>query len=92
MIQVLDDPSGNSFIENPLAPDVDPFLSVDHYSRTSEQEVQLGIVNDSTDTKVRMLYKGCKVLPLIYLMIIILYPMCMHSNLFIHLSVCYHHV
>ena len=52
-MQVLDDPSGNSFIENPLAPDVDPFLSVDHYNRTSEQEVQLGIIGNSTEKQVQ---------------------------------------
>ena len=52
MMQILDDPSGNSFIENRLAPDVDPFLSMDRYSRTNEQEVQLGIIKDSNDMKV----------------------------------------
>lgn len=52
-MQVLDDSSGNSFIENPLAPDVDPLLSVDHYNRTSEQEVQLGIISNSTEKQVQ---------------------------------------
>ena len=52
-LQVLDDPSGNSFIENPLAPDVDPLLSVDYYTRTHEQDVQLGALNDSCDNNVR---------------------------------------
>ena len=46
--QVIDDPSGNSFIENPLAPDNDPLLSVDHYQRTFEQDKQLGVL-DSGD-------------------------------------------
>ena len=60
MMQVLDDPSGNSFIENPLAPDVDSLLSVDHYNRSSEQEVQLGIINNSTEKQVQRLHKSLR--------------------------------
>ena len=56
-MQVLDDPSGNSFIENPLAPDIDPLLFVDHYNRTNEQEVQLGIIGDSTEKQVQWLHR-----------------------------------
>ncbi|KAG6473112.1 hypothetical protein ZIOFF_067019 [Zingiber officinale] len=57
---ILDDPSGNSFIENPLfagtfvsaahcgsrilAPSSDPFLSVRYYERTSEQQASLGFL------------------------------------------------
>ena len=40
----LDDPSGNSILENPNAPQKDPMLSVDHYRRTAQQEKQLGLV------------------------------------------------
>ncbi|KAF5176824.1 Zinc finger protein zpr1 [Thalictrum thalictroides] len=39
---VLDDPSGNSFIENPFAPAVDPALSIKYYERTPEQQEALG--------------------------------------------------
>jgi hypothetical protein len=53
ILQVVDDPSGNSFIENPLAPNVDPLLSVDRYNRTSQQEEQLGIIADSTEKQVQ---------------------------------------
>ena len=40
---VLDDASGNSFIENPLAPEQDPQMTVVHYTRQPEQDVKLGI-------------------------------------------------
>jgi len=40
---ILDDPSGNSYLENPNAPAADPQLSVSHYERTREQNQQLGI-------------------------------------------------
>ena len=43
LLQVLDDPCGNSFIENPFAPSPDPMLSVKYYSRTGEQDTELGI-------------------------------------------------
>jgi zinc finger protein len=41
---ILDDPSGNSFIENPRAPEADPGLSVTFYRRTSEQAIAIGLV------------------------------------------------
>ncbi|XP_071842229.1 zinc finger protein ZPR1-like [Apostichopus japonicus] len=41
---VLDDPTGNSFIENPVAPAVDPAMTVLTYKRTPELDQQLGIV------------------------------------------------
>ncbi|KAL2473925.1 ZPR1 zinc-finger domain protein [Forsythia ovata] len=39
---ILDDPSGNSFIENPLAPSPDPLLTIQAYERTREQVTSLG--------------------------------------------------
>lgn len=60
MMQVLDDPSGNSFIENPLAPDIDPLLTVDKYSRTSQQEIQLGIITNSTEKQVQRFHKSLR--------------------------------
>jgi len=39
----LDDPTGNSFVENLNAPAVDPQLEVRHYIRTKEQNDMLGI-------------------------------------------------
>ncbi|KAM5132387.1 zinc finger protein ZPR1 [Mantella aurantiaca] len=42
---VLDDPSGNSFVENPFAPHRDEDLTVTHYMRSKEQDSLLGIEN-----------------------------------------------
>ncbi|GJN23236.1 hypothetical protein PR202_gb10868 [Eleusine coracana subsp. coracana] len=41
---ILDDPAGNSFIENPNAPSSDPLLSVKFYERTREQQAALGFL------------------------------------------------
>ncbi|CAI5465864.1 unnamed protein product [Closterium sp. Yama58-4] len=41
---VLDDPSGNSYVENPRAPEPDPILKVEHYERTPEQNEKLGFL------------------------------------------------
>merc|ERR1719309_1602923 len=38
---VIDDHSGNSFIENPLAPAADPATKVTYYQRTKEQDHDL---------------------------------------------------
>jgi zinc finger protein len=43
---VVDDPAGNSFIENPLAPSDDPHLSVSHYPRNEEQDSRLGLQHE----------------------------------------------
>ncbi|NXJ79269.1 ZPR1 protein, partial [Trogon melanurus] len=43
---VLDDPSGNSFVENPQAPQKDDALVVTHYRRTPEQAAALGLELD----------------------------------------------
>ena len=40
---ILDDPAGNSFIENPLAPLNDPNLKVERYIRTPNQDMALGL-------------------------------------------------
>lgn len=44
--QVLDDPSGNGFIENLHAPLADPQITCEQYTRTSEQNKLLGFVDD----------------------------------------------
>ncbi|CAH9111912.1 unnamed protein product [Cuscuta europaea] len=43
---ILDDPSGNSFIENPFAPSPDPLLTIKFYERTPEQQKTLGYLAD----------------------------------------------
>lgn len=40
---ILDDPSGNSNVENPLAPKTDPQLSVRYYDRSDEQDKMIGL-------------------------------------------------
>ena len=42
-IQVIDDPTGNSFVENRQAPDRDPNLLLTTYCRTEEQEAEMGL-------------------------------------------------
>ncbi|XP_033119636.1 zinc finger protein ZPR1-like [Anneissia japonica] len=40
----LDDPTGNSYIENPDAPAKDKYLTTINYTRTKEQDIKLGLV------------------------------------------------
>ncbi|KAJ2891003.1 nucleolar zinc-finger protein, partial [Coemansia aciculifera] len=48
---VIDDPSGNSYVENLCAPNPDPKLSIQYYRRTREQMVQLGLLNADADAE-----------------------------------------
>ena len=41
--KIIDDPSGDSFVENPDAPKKDPSLVVSFYTRTPEQCEMLGM-------------------------------------------------
>lgn len=47
---VIDDPSGNSYIENPYAPSSDPLLSTLYYDRTHEQQEATGFLDQSTSS------------------------------------------
>lgn len=40
---VLDDPCGNSYVQNLMAPEEDPQLKISHYERTFEQNEELGL-------------------------------------------------
>ena len=40
---ILTDPSGNSFVQNRYAPEIDPDREVTHFVRTKEQDHSLGI-------------------------------------------------
>ena len=40
---IIEDPSGNSFVENPVAPQKDEALTVTRFKRTPQQDEQLGI-------------------------------------------------
>ncbi|NWR36727.1 ZPR1 protein, partial [Tachuris rubrigastra] len=44
---IIDDPSGNSFVENPHAPRRDDALVVTHYRRTPQQAAMLGLEVDA---------------------------------------------
>ncbi|KAL3886872.1 hypothetical protein ACJMK2_026833 [Sinanodonta woodiana] len=46
---VLDDPSGNSFVENPMAPAKDPQLNVERYKRNEAQNEALGLSNEEEE-------------------------------------------
>uniref|UniRef100_A0A8C8RSB7 Zinc finger protein ZPR1 n=1 Tax=Pelusios castaneus TaxID=367368 RepID=A0A8C8RSB7_9SAUR len=48
---IIDDPSGNSFVENPCAPQKDEALVVTHYRRTAQQDAMLGIEAEEADEK-----------------------------------------
>ncbi|KAK6917036.1 Zinc finger, ZPR1-type [Dillenia turbinata] len=45
---ILDDPAGNSFIENPYAPSPDPALTIKFFERTPEQTALLGYLVDQS--------------------------------------------
>lgn len=40
---ILEDTSGNSYIENPCAPLQDPNLHIEYFERTKEQDEKLGL-------------------------------------------------
>ncbi|XP_040060258.1 zinc finger protein ZPR1 [Gasterosteus aculeatus] len=46
---VIEDPSGNSFVENPTAPQRDEALTVSHFKRTVQHDIQLGLRADGDD-------------------------------------------
>lgn len=43
---IIEDPSGNSFVENPVAPQKDEALTVTRFKRTPQQDAQLGLRPD----------------------------------------------
>lgn len=45
---ILDDPTGNSFVENPSAPVKDSCLDVFHYIRTRQQDIDIGCMVEET--------------------------------------------
>ncbi|KAJ2613555.1 nucleolar zinc-finger protein [Coemansia sp. RSA 1365] len=46
---VVDDPTGNSYVENLCAPNPDPKLTVRHYRRTRDQMIEMGYLNPDAD-------------------------------------------
>ena len=45
------DPSGNSFIQNPHAPNSDPYMKKRHFLRTKKMLVEMGFVADTEEEK-----------------------------------------
>ncbi|TDH14355.1 hypothetical protein EPR50_G00035550 [Perca flavescens] len=46
---VLDDPAGNSYVQNVYAPDPDPEITIEKYTRTFEQNEDLGLNDMKTE-------------------------------------------
>ncbi|KAK6174949.1 hypothetical protein SNE40_013501 [Patella caerulea] len=46
---ILDDPAGNSYLQNVYAPEDDPEMKVEHYERTFEQNEELGLNDMKTE-------------------------------------------
>ena len=46
---ILDDPLGNSYLQNLYAPDPDPNMTVELYERTEEQNESLGLNDMKTE-------------------------------------------
>ncbi|KAL2295729.1 hypothetical protein Nmel_017250 [Mimus melanotis] len=46
---IMDDPAGNSYLQNVYAPEEDPELSVQRYERTFEQNEELGLNDMKTE-------------------------------------------
>ncbi|ORX74940.1 zf-ZPR1-domain-containing protein [Linderina pennispora] len=58
---VLDDPTGNSYVENLCVPNVDPKLTMHTYKRTREQEIELGMVNPDADDEQQEQPRGPRI-------------------------------
>lgn len=48
---IIDDPSGNSFVENPHAPQKDSALVITYYDRTPQQAEMLGLQAEAPEEK-----------------------------------------
>jgi len=45
---ILDDPSGNSFIQNPQAPNKDIYMNSEFYARTHQHYIDMGYNEDAS--------------------------------------------
>lgn len=50
---VMDDPTGNSFVENPVAPKPDPHMKVVQYTRSAAQNAALGMYAENAGSGVQ---------------------------------------
>jgi zinc finger protein len=46
---IMEDPAGNSYVQNLYAPDVDPYLVAEQYERSEDDEEALGIADMNVD-------------------------------------------
>ena len=46
---ILDDPAGNSYVQNLYAPDDDPEMTIKKYKRTFDQNEELGLNDMKVD-------------------------------------------
>ena len=46
---LIDDPSGNSYIQNPYAPNTDPYNTIEYYVRTNEQLIDMGYMAEGAE-------------------------------------------
>lgn len=55
---VLDDPTGNSYLQNLYAPDPDPEMVIEEYTRTYEQDEELGLNQMNTENYMNATEEG----------------------------------
>jgi zinc finger protein len=61
---ILDDPAGNSFVENPYAPNTDPYADVKYYNRTKEMAEEMGYMQQAeSEEQVKVQKKQTEVKP-----------------------------
>ena len=65
----IDDPCGNSFVESTETPFVDPQLTLEHYMRTQEQDLQLGLQPVCVHVCVWCVCVGPQMYPLVFLLV-----------------------
>lgn len=57
---LLDDPSGNSYIQNPYAPNTDPYNTIEYYIRTKEQLIEMGYLAEGAEEDKKMAVEPTK--------------------------------
>ena len=50
---IMEDPSGNSFIQNPNAPNKDVYMKTEYYPRTSQHYVDMGYNEDESSVQAK---------------------------------------
>jgi zinc finger protein len=50
---IIEDPSGNSFLQNPNAPSRDEYTKIEHFPRSAEDYVTMGYNPDLADSQAK---------------------------------------